>query len=114
MRTEEIIQHFLHSYVAPMIRTAVREEFKQQQKTSTSPIPEKEMLSAKEAAEFIGDALPTFYGRTSRKEIPTYGSGKRIFIKKSDLLAWKQKQRTKSRSQIDEEVAQELKNRFER
>lgn len=110
MTTEEIIQNFLNTYVAPMIRTAVRDEFKRQRNVSTSLTPKKEMLSAREAAEFIGDALPTFYGRTSRREIPTYGSGKRIFIKKSDLIAWMEKKRTQSFDQVEEEVAQELKS----
>jgi len=114
MSTEEIIQHFLKTYLTPAVRNAVREELKKQHVKTPSTESDKEMLSAKEAAALIGDALPTFYGRTSRGEIATYGSGKRIFIKKSDLLAWKQKQRIKSRSQVDEEVSQELKNRFER
>lgn len=109
MSTEDVIQHFLNTYLTPAIRNAVREELKKHHVKIPSTEPDKEMLSAKEAAAFIGDALPTFYGRTSRGEIATYGSGKRIFIKKSELLAWKQKQRTLSTDQIRDEVARELK-----
>lgn len=109
MSTEDIIQHFLKTYLMPAIRSAVREELKKHTYRQKPDEPADDMLSAKEAAAFIGDALPTFYGRTSRGEIATYGSGKRIFVKRSDLLAWKQKQRTLSSEQIREEVAKELK-----
>lgn len=109
MNTEDVIHHFLNQYITPAIRNAVREELKKNHVKTPSSEPDKEMLSAKEAAAFIGDALPTFYGRTSRGEIATYGSGKRIFIKKSELLAWMQKQRTFSAEQVHEEVARELK-----
>jgi len=109
MNTEDFIQHFLNTYLTPAIRNAVREELKKHHVKTSPSESDKEMLSAKEAAAFIGDALPTFYGRTSRGEIATYGSGKRIFVKRSDLLAWIQKQRTFSAEQIKEEVAKELK-----
>ena len=108
MNTEDVIHHFLNHYLTPAIRNAVREELKKHNPHQKPSEPSKEMLSAKEAAAFIGDALPTFYGRTSRGEIATYGSGKRIFIKKSELLAWMQKQRTFSAEQIHKEVAREL------
>ena len=111
MSTEDVIQHFLNTYLTPTVRNAVREELKKQQVKTEHCEPDKEMLSAKEAAAFIGDALPTLYGRTSRGEIATYGSGKRIFIKKSELMAWMQKQRSRSISQIEEEVAHELKKK---
>ncbi len=109
MNTEEVIQHFLKTYLTPAIRSAVREELNRHSYKHKPDEPSNEMLSAKEAAAFIGDALPTFYGRTSRGEIATYGSGKRIFIKRYELLAWKQKQRTLSTDQVRGEVARELK-----
>ncbi len=108
MNTDQIIHHFLSTYIIPAIKSAVRDELKKHVSPVDPPADEDEMLSAKEAAKFIGDALPTFYGRTSRGEIATFGSGKRIFIKKSELMEWKRKQRTKSNEQIIEEVAHEL------
>lgn len=66
--------------------------------------PQKEggeqFLSAKEAAAFIGDALPTFYKRVSEGELPTYGGGKRIFVKRSDLINWLSQTRTYSKEQL--------------
>lgn len=109
MKTEEFIQKLLQLYIKPIIKSAVREEIVKLNMQALAPQDEEKFLNAKEAAAFIGDALPTLYGRTSRGEIPTYGSGKKIFIKKSDLLFWMQKQRTKSKSQIEEEVARDLK-----
>lgn len=108
MSTDQIIHHFLMTYIIPVVKSAVRDELRKQVPHANPQADEDTLLSAKEAAEFTGDALPTFYGRTSRGEIATYGSGKRIFIKKSELIEWKQQQRTKSKDQIREEVARDL------
>ena len=108
MNYDQIIRQLICTYFVPIIRKAVREEIKQLKLNMQASTDEDEMLTAQQSAAFIGDALPTFYGRTSRGEIATYGSGKRIFCKKAELIGWKQKNRTKSKDQIKQEVAEEL------
>ncbi|MEM6736725.1 MAG: helix-turn-helix domain-containing protein [Bacteroidota bacterium] len=49
---------------------------------------EENFLSPQEAADFLGDALPTLYGRTSKNEIPFYKRGKKLYFKKSELIEW--------------------------
>lgn len=85
----------LENYFEHLIDKAVKKALSHHLHLPEKKDNEEELLSAKEAAEFIGDALQTFYGRTSKGEITTYGSGKRIFCKKSELIAWKARQRTK-------------------
>jgi hypothetical protein len=110
MNTDQFIHSFLRTYVVPTFRQIIREEL-HNQVSKFSDTPESEFLTAQEAANFIGDALQTFYGRTSRGEINTYGSGKRIFCKKSELIAWKKKHRTKSKETYKQEVRTRAKNK---
>ncbi|MBR09479.1 MAG: DNA-binding protein [Rickettsiales bacterium] len=49
---------------------------------------EEKFLSPQEAADFLGDALATLYGRTSKNEIPFYKRGKKLYFKKSELIEW--------------------------
>ncbi len=104
MDRNQVINDFLTTLIAPVVKEAVREELARHAHLSDNQNLEDEFLNAKESAEFIGDALQTFYGRTSKGEISTYGSGKRIFCKKSELMAWKEKQRTKPKEAVEQEV----------
>ena len=49
---------------------------------------EEKFLGPQEAADFLGDALATLYGRTSKNEIPFYKRGKKLYFKKSELIEW--------------------------
>jgi len=111
MHSENIINSLLRDYIAPLLREVIREEINYLKPFLENSSQKDEFLTAKESAEFLGDALQTFYGRTSKGELPTYGSGKKIFCKKSDLMAWLEKKRTKSISDLDEEVNDYLTNK---
>ncbi|OYU68034.1 MAG: hypothetical protein CFE22_01610 [Cytophagaceae bacterium BCCC1] len=45
-----------------------------------------ELLTRKQAAEFLHINLSTLWDWTKTKKIPVWGIGKRIFYKKSELL----------------------------
>ena len=50
---------------------------------------EKEFLTTKEAAAYLGMALSYLYNLTSKKSIPFYTpTGKKIYFKKSELDEW--------------------------
>lgn len=73
--------------------------------------PEREedrLLNVREAARFLGDAVATLYGRTSKNEIPFYKRGKKVYFKKSELVAWIEQGRVKSQKEIQEETALRL------
>jgi len=61
---------------------------------------EERLLNVREAARFLGDAVATLYGRTSKNEIPFYKRGKKVYFKKSELMAWIEQGRVKSQSEI--------------
>ncbi|PIB34981.1 hypothetical protein BFP72_06030 [Reichenbachiella sp. 5M10] len=72
-------------------------------KENKVPAPEEDeerLLNVREAARYLGDAVATLYGRTSKNEIPFYKRGKKVYFKKSELLAWIEEGRVKSQSQI--------------
>ncbi|MFH6983606.1 helix-turn-helix domain-containing protein [Marinoscillum luteum] len=69
---------------------------------------EDRLLNVREAARFLGDAVATLYGRTSKNEIPFYKRGKKVYFKKSELVAWIEQGRVKSQKEIQEETALRL------
>lgn len=85
------------------IRESVFDAMKSSSKQKASGDP-NELLTAKEAATFIGDAMPTFYKRISEGVFPTYGGGKRIFVKRSDLINWLSQARTYSKEQLETDI----------
>jgi len=64
------------------------------------PDPADEVpITISEAAALINLSVPTLYGLTHRRKIPSYRKGKRLYFLKSELLAWLKAGR---RSTIDE------------
>lgn len=45
-------------------------------------------LDLPEAAEFLGEAVNTLYGRCSRREIPFYKRGRKNYFRRADLEKW--------------------------
>lgn len=74
-------------------------------KAPESEDEEERLLNVREAARYLGDAVATLYGRTSKNEIPFYKRGKKVYFKKSELLAWIEEGRVKSQSEIMDEAA---------
>ncbi|MCI4667827.1 MAG: helix-turn-helix domain-containing protein [Bacteroidia bacterium] len=70
---------------------------------------EQGLFDVKEAAEFLKMKVPTLYGLTSKREIPFFKKGKRIYFKKDELLEWVDAGRKKTRREIQSEV--ELRSR---
>jgi len=74
-------------------------------KATESEDEEDRLLNVREAARYLGDAVATLYGRTSKNEIPFYKRGKKVYFKKSELLAWIEEGRVKSQTEIMHETA---------
>lgn len=97
----EIQKNEIKEWISESVQSAVKAAL---QGFTTEKEETKEFLSAKEAAAFLGDALPTFYKRVSDREFPTYGGGKRIFVKRSDLINWLSQARTYSKEQLETNI----------
>ncbi len=62
---------------------------------------QERMVDVAEAAAITGLAVNTIYDKTHRREIPFYKKGKRIYFRESELLAWIEKGRVMTQSEID-------------
>ncbi|MTI30205.1 helix-turn-helix domain-containing protein [Xanthovirga aplysinae] len=60
-------------------KKAIREESERK--------PQKEKLNAQEAADLLRIAKPTVYAYARDRVIPSYREGKRLFFKRSELVA---------------------------
>jgi excisionase family DNA binding protein len=103
--TEEALAELIKS----SIRTALGE-----QTTSIKNSNSNEFFNIDEAAKFLKIPKASIYQLTSRLEIPMVKRSRRIFFKKSDLEAWLEGGRKKTRAEIEQEAMQELSNRRRR
>ncbi|MDF9794968.1 hypothetical protein OKW21_000231 [Catalinimonas alkaloidigena] len=112
---EMLIQRYLQQAVAPIIEQSVKKAIRESLPNHAlkKKDDDKEYLNASESAAFIGDTMSTFYKRIFNKEIPRYGTPKRILCKKSDLEAFILRGRKKSKTELEEE-AEELLSRNKR
>lgn len=68
-------------------------------------------LNLNEASEFLNLANQTVYGLTSKREIPFFKRGKKLYFRESDLVAWLEKGRNRSQDEIAEEKQNFIQNR---
>lgn len=63
---------------------------------------EKEFLTTKEAAAYLGMALSYLYKMTAKKSIPFYTpTGKKIYFKKSELDEWMNSSRVATNEEVE-------------
>lgn len=63
---------------------------------------QKEFLTTKEAATYLGMALSYLYKMTSKKSIPFYTpTGKKIYFKKSELDEWMNNSRVATNEEVE-------------
>jgi excisionase family DNA binding protein len=60
----------------------------------------KEILTVNEAAEFLNLETSYLYQLTSKRLIPFYRPGRKIYFKKSDLIDWISKYRQSTVSEV--------------
>ena len=72
-------------------------------------IPTKEILSIDEASAFLNLAKPTVYGLTSRRELPFFKTGKKLYFKQTELLRWIEEGKRKTVKESTAEVFEQLK-----
>jgi len=68
------------------VRTVYNENLSFQPKTGTET--SKEILNVDEASEFLNIAKQTVYTLTSKREIPHFKRGKKLYFKLSELQNW--------------------------
>jgi len=70
----------------------------------------EQLLTIKEAAEFLSLTVPTMYSKVSKREIPCMKRSKRLYFSNSELLEYLKGGRKKTSSEIQQEVDLYLSN----
>lgn len=81
-----------------LIQASVRKAFDEQSPPSQDQ--ESSYLSVSEASKLLNLAKQTIYGLTSKRMIPVLKRGKKLYFKKSDLLAWLEAGRKQSLKEL--------------
>ncbi len=68
-------------------------------------------LDVNQAAEFLGIAKATLYGKCCHQLIPHFKKGKKLYFDKIELLEWLKSGKRKTVADIDKEVKTQLMQR---
>jgi excisionase family DNA binding protein len=68
-------------------------------------------MDVTQAAEFLGIAKPTLYGKCSEKLIPHFKKGKKLYFDQKELTGWLKSGKRKTIKDISENVNAHLLNR---
>lgn len=68
-----------------------------------------ELMTVQEAAEFLKISVPAIYTKVSRREIPVYKPGRRLYFSKKALIGWAQDARLKTQREMSDEAAVKMK-----
>lgn len=63
-------------------------------------LPRDDLLTIRQAAEFLSLSVPTLYTKVSRKEIPVNKRGKRLYFSTVELSEWVRSGRKKTVEEI--------------
>jgi excisionase family DNA binding protein len=64
------------------------------------PLPYVDLLTIKQAAEFLSLSVPTLYTKVSRKEIPVNKRGKRLYFSITELSTWIKSGKKKTQEEV--------------
>lgn len=80
----------IESFITPIIQKAVNQAVKKaiQQNQVLSHKPKNEILDINGAVEITGNSKNTIYQLTSKKLIPHFKRGRKLYFKRSELLKW--------------------------
>jgi excisionase family DNA binding protein len=96
-----------------ILKDTLKEEIQELNKGKEKPLEGDEMLTFKEAAQFIKKSKSTLYLYTSTNQICHYKTGRQVLFKKSDLIKWldTKKSEVKTSEQIlKDQLSNSIKN----
>ena len=68
-----------------------------------SEIPNDELMTVEDVADYLKISFSAVYQLTSRKEIPFMKKGKRLYFKKNELCQWVEQESNKPSSQMEKQ-----------
>lgn len=96
------LQKAIEEILNPIIRKSVSEAIRNEnQKSKTNHTPKK-VGGIDLAIEVTGLAKQTIYALTSKKQIPFFKRGAKLYFKSDDLYEWIEQGNTNSKNEEDE------------
>ncbi len=81
-------------------------------KQESTPTKEAEqLLTIKEASDFLKLSVPTIYSKVSKNELPYMKQGKRLYFSSTELMEYIKKGRKKTKAEIEVEAETYLSNK---
>ncbi len=71
----------------------------------------EQLLTIKEAAQFLKLTVPTIYSKVSKDELPVMKRGKRLYFSNTELMEYVKEGRKKSNAEIEQEAEAYLSNK---
>jgi excisionase family DNA binding protein len=100
------LQKMLEEFFTPIFERSLAEVMQKQLRASDAHENyQNDILSANEAAQFIGVSLATLYGLTSARKIPHNKRGKRLYFDRQELISWVREGKRKTQAEIENEAA---------
>ena len=97
------MQKFLVTTEAELEQVIIRAVMNALQK-GQAPINTQEFFSIEEAAPFLKLTKNTIYGMVSRREIPYYKRGKKLYFKVVELSDWLNQKKFATKTQLKDEL----------
>jgi excisionase family DNA binding protein len=85
------------------LKTAIREILQEDLRQINSSLPD--ILNIEEAASFLKLKITTLYEKTSRKLIPHFKKGNKLYFNRAELLDWIQNGKVKTQSEITDDAS---------
>ena len=75
-----------------------------QKSEQQTTIPSEQLLTVKEAADFLNLSVPTIYSKVSRGELPVMKRGKKLHFSNTELMQYLKDGRKLTNSEIETEA----------
>ena len=115
MEQDITLRDFLKEILEPIIDDCLERAMNKYINTMTfEPKDDSGVFDMIETAKYLKISKQTLYGMTSKRALPYYKHGHRIYFRKSDLDEWINKGRVKTQDEIEGEASNYLLRRRNR
>ncbi|RYG54752.1 MAG: DNA-binding protein [Chitinophagaceae bacterium] len=71
---------------------------------ASEKLPQDDLLTVSQTSELVSLSISTIYSKVSRKEIPAFKIGKRLYFSKEEITAWIKSGKIKTIADIRNEI----------
>lgn len=115
MEQDVTLKEFLREILEPIIDECLERAMnKYINSIALEPKDDSGVFDMNETAKYLKISKPTLYGMTSKRALPYYKHGHRIYFRKNELDDWINKGKVKTQEEIEEEASNYISRRRNR